>query len=59
MSMFIDLKNKLNCPKQNCKTIKSLYEVEAFLRRLSYIKNSVCFAKKTKKLINKSKNIKF
>ena len=40
--------NSNNC----CNPIKSLFEVENFLRDMCRLKKSICFAKATKKLIS-------
>ena len=39
----------------NCKTVKSLFEVENFLKNLCYVKNSFCFVKKGKYILDKNK----
>lgn len=44
--------DKLKCKLNKCGPIKSLYEIESFLRHLCTLKNSVCIAKKTKGLVN-------
>lgn len=41
----------------NCKTVKSLFEVENFLKNLCYVKNSFCFVKKGKYILDKNKRI--
>ena len=41
----------------NCKTVKSLFEVENFLKNLCYVKNSFCFVKKGKYILDKDKLI--
>lgn len=51
--------NSCNSNKNaKCNAIQSLFEVEHFLRKLSCVKNSLCFANKAKCLIN-NKNKKF
>ncbi len=47
--------DKFNNSHKKCSPLQSLYEVECFLRRLSYVKNSICFVNKAKYLINKGK----
>ena len=48
-------KNKFNNTHKKCSPLQSLYEVEDFLRRLSYAKNSIFFVNKAKYLITKGK----
>lgn len=48
-------KCNFNNSHKKCSPLQSLYEVENFLRRLSYAKNSICFAKKAKYLIDNGK----
>lgn len=52
---MFNFKNKSIKPHKKCNPLQSLYEVEYFLRRLSYAKNSISFANKAKYLINKGK----
>lgn len=48
-------KKDFNTFNNNCKVLKSLYDVEFFLRKLSCAKNSICIFKKTKYLMDKTK----
>ena len=41
----------------NCKPIKSLFEVENFLKNLCYVKNSLKKKKKGKYILDKNKRI--
>lgn len=48
-------KNNSNNYSYNFNPLKSLYEVESFLRKLSCTTNSICLVKNAKKLINNHK----
>ena len=52
---MFNFKNQINNSHKKCSPLQSLHEVESFLRHLCYAKNSICFAKKAKYLINKGK----
>ena len=49
------IKNKSNNIHKKNNPLQSLYEVENFLRHLSYAKNSIGFVNKAKYLINNRK----
>lgn len=54
--IFMQKFNNFKCDLyNNCKPIKSLLEVENFLKNLCYVKNSFCFVKKGKYILDKNK----
>lgn len=48
-----NFKSKLYNASFKCGPVKSLFEVESFLRNICKVKKSLGFAKQTKNLINK------
>ncbi len=52
----MNLDKKLLKYKETCSPIKSLFEIEYFLRNISCVKNSLCLVKSAKKLTNNKPN---